>query len=106
MLKHIIGQTVFQIIVLIVLIFWGPTFIPEYADEFDDVIGTDLGAKYYMGQPEGTVANGMFYTLSGADDYIQYYNKYKINSRHFTFIFTAFVMMQFFNFFNCRRIRD
>lgn len=48
----------------------------------------------------------MFYTLSGEDNYITYYNKYKVHSRHFTFIFTAFVMMQIFNFFNCRRIRD
>ncbi len=106
MLKHIIGQSIFQIIVLLILMFWGQHFIPEYADEFDSEIGQDLGAKYYMGQPEGTVANGMFYSLSGEDNYITYYNKYKVHSRHFTFIFTAFVMMQIFNFFNCRRIRD
>lgn len=48
----------------------------------------------------------MFYSLSGEDNYITYYNKYKVHSRHFTFIFTTFVMMQIFNFFNCRRIRD
>ena len=48
----------------------------------------------------------MFYTLSGHDNYITHYNKYKVHSRHFTFIFTTFVLMQLFNFFNCRRIRD
>ncbi len=106
MLKHIIGQSVFQIIVLLLLMFFGQHFIPEYADGFDSVIGTDLGAKYYNGQAEGTVVNGMFYTVGGKDSYATYYNKYKVHSRHFTFIFTAFVMMQIFNFFNCRRIRD
>lgn len=65
MRKHIIGQAVFQIIILLLLMFFGQHVIPEYADEFDSVIGSDLQAKYYMGQPEGTVANGMFYSLSG-----------------------------------------
>lgn len=106
MVKHILGQAIFQITVLLILMFSGHLIIPEYADEFDNLIGNDLNAKYYMGQSEGTVANGMFYTLSGEDNYITYFNKYKVHSRHFTFIFNTFVMMQIFNFFNCRRIRD
>lgn len=106
MFKHILGQSIFQVFVLLILTFFGQYIIPEYADGFDSVIGSDLGAKYYMGQPEGTVTSGMFYTLSGQDNYITYYQKYKVHSRHFTFIFNAFVMMQIFNFFNCRRIRD
>lgn len=106
MLKHIIGQSIFQIATLLILLFFGQYFIPEYRDDFDSVIGSDLKAKYFMGQSEGTVTSGMFYTLSGEDNYITYYQKYKVHSRHFTFIFTSFVMMQIFNFFNCRRIRD
>lgn len=51
MRKHIIGQAVFQIIVLLILMFFGQHIIPEYADGFDSVIGSDLKAKYYMGQP-------------------------------------------------------
>jgi len=27
-------------------------------------------------------------------------------SRHFTFIFNTFVMMQIFNFLNCRKLKD
>jgi Ca2+ transporting ATPase len=50
MLKHIVGQAIFQIIVLILLMFFGQHFIPEYADDFDNQIGQDLSAKYYMGQ--------------------------------------------------------
>ena len=106
MQKHIIGQALSQIIVLLVLLFFGQTFIPEYADDYDNLIKSDLQAKYHNGVPEGTVTNGMFYTLSGEDNYYTYYQKYKVHSRHFTFIFTTFVMMQIFNFFNCRRIRD
>jgi hypothetical protein len=44
MFKHILGQAVFQLIILIILVFAGTifkegeTFIPEYPDEFDDEI--------------------------------------------------------------------
>jgi hypothetical protein len=51
MIKHIIGQALFQITILLLLMFWGHLIIPEYADDFDAVIGSDLKAKYYMGQP-------------------------------------------------------
>lgn len=42
MMKHIIGQAIFQLIVLLLLLFIGPSFIPESRDGFDDVIGQDL----------------------------------------------------------------
>ena len=42
MMKHIIGQAVFQITVLLVLLFFGQTFIPEYADGYDTMIGNNL----------------------------------------------------------------
>ena len=35
MFKHIIGQAIFQLTVLMVLMFAGEKFIPEYADELD-----------------------------------------------------------------------
>jgi hypothetical protein len=49
MIKHIIGQSIFQIIVLLILILKGHLIIPEYKDEFDKIIGTDLAAKYFRG---------------------------------------------------------
>lgn len=54
------------------------------------------------------MTNGMFYNLIDTNDvdYSDFYHKYHVYSRHFTFIFTTFVLMQFFNFFNCRRIYD
>ncbi len=38
MFKHIIGQAIFQLIVLFVLSFAGESMIPEREDEFDDVL--------------------------------------------------------------------
>jgi Ca2+ transporting ATPase len=54
------------------------------------------------------MTNGMFYNLIDTDnvDFSDYYHKYHVHSRHFTFIFTTFVLMQFFNFFNCRKVYD
>lgn len=65
MIKHIIGQSIFQIAILLILLFLGQTFIPESKDAFDDVIGGDLEAKYYNGVPEGTITDGKLYSLSG-----------------------------------------
>jgi hypothetical protein len=49
MIKHIVGQACLQLCVLLFLLFCGPKFLPEYRDEFDDMIGSDLGAKYNNG---------------------------------------------------------
>lgn len=106
MLKHIIGQAIFQLTVLLILLFVGHRFIPEFKDEFDTKIGSDLAAKYYNGIAEGTVADGKLYTISGEDNYEVWYKKYHNHSRHFTFIFNAFVFLQVFNFICCRRIKD
>lgn len=65
MLKHIIGQAIFQLVILLVLLFVGPSFIPEFKDGFDTKIGSDLGAKYFNGIAESTIADGKFYTISG-----------------------------------------
>ena len=38
MFKHIIGQAIFQFIVLMILLFVGDKLIPEYVDELDKTI--------------------------------------------------------------------
>lgn len=65
MIKHIVIQAIFQILVLLFLVLYGQHFLPEYADEYDNIIGTDLSAKYFNGQPDGTMAGGLFHPLSG-----------------------------------------
>lgn len=52
MFKHIIGQAFYQLAVLIVLIFDGDNFIPEFADKFDaEIIKKNLprSVKYNGG---------------------------------------------------------
>lgn len=49
MFKHILGQSVYQFIVLLVLIFYGENFLPEYEDSFDEQLRNDqkpLTMKY------------------------------------------------------------
>lgn len=104
-IKHITIQSIYQIGLLLFLVLFGQHFLPEYPDQYDDMIGTDLAAKYYQGQAEGTMASGLFHPLSG-ESYEPHFNKYHIYSRHLTFVFNVFVFLQIFNFFSCRKIND
>ena len=109
MMKHIIGQAILQIIVLSVIIFSGENFIPEYLDSEDSVSGA-FGAnpswKWHNGIVGGTVRSGRMISINGNADYSSIYDVTKIDSRHFTFIFNTFVMLQIFNFINCRKIHE
>ena len=42
MVKHILGQSIWHLILVISTLFTGFYFIPEFADEFDAKIGSDL----------------------------------------------------------------
>jgi len=121
MFKHICGQAVYQFIILLVLIFDGDNFIPEYKDELDDTIlrtpGTPWGVKY-NGE---YVRSGRYIYVNDPDksDYqdletVRKFKFFKIfiflktygPSRHFTVVFNTFVWMNIFNLFNARRIKD
>ena len=106
MFKHIIGQTIFQVSLLMFLLILGPQFLPEYPDQFDKIIGTNLDAKYYKGIPGGTMVSGLKNPIFGGPSYSNSFNKYHVYSRQLTFVFNVFVFMQIFNFFNCRKIND
>ena len=107
MFKHIIGQAVFQLTVLSILLFWGEDFIPEYVDKYDTtVFAGHPEYKWHNGVVGGTVRSGRFITVMGNDDYESIFNGTGVFSRHFTFIFSTFVMLQVFNFINCRKISD
>lgn len=71
MLKHILGQAVFQLIVMLILIFLGDKFIPEYPGNYD--------TSYFAGHPEykyahgivgGTVRSGRLNYINGKHDYM------------------------------------
>ena len=70
MMKHIVGQSLVQILVLTVLVFWGEMFIPEYVDSLDS---SDFAAnpdwKWHNGIIGGTMRSGRLIMLNGEPDY-------------------------------------
>lgn len=129
MFKHIFGQAIYQLAILFLLVFHGENFIPEYADNLDTFIvekmqsgktytdttrnpgqqsvpiGYDL--KYSDVNSRHYVRSGRRYVLSGESLDYSFAIEYSIGpSRHFTFIFNTFVMMQLFNFLNSRKLKD
>ena len=52
------------------------------------------------------MVTGLEHPLWGGNSYQPTYEKYHVYSRHLTFVFNLFVLMQVFNFFNCRKIND
>ncbi|CAD8143054.1 unnamed protein product [Paramecium octaurelia] len=126
MIKHIIGQAIYQLTVILILVFLAQEFIPEYADDYDDVIRDRIQEKmeedsdfvfeqsslyhpkyntdYY---PESLrLRSGRFLTVTSENDFEDIFNEFRVPSRHYTFIFNAFVFMQVFNFINSRKLND
>lgn len=107
MLKHIIGQAFYQLSVLMILVFAGEYFIPEYVDSLDSgVFANNPEYKWHNGVVGGTVRSGRLYKPNGDVDYNDIYLATDVPSRHFTFVFNAFVMMQAFNFLNARKLHE
>ncbi|CAD8172417.1 unnamed protein product [Paramecium octaurelia] len=121
MLKHIIGQAAFQIAIMLIAVFLAPQFIPEYKDGFDDRLDDWLVDNNYNEFPSNLdhpkynldyypeqlmVRSGRMLTVDGKEDYEPVYREFMVPSRHFTFIFNMFVMMQLFNFLNSRKLND
>lgn len=116
MFKHIVLQAVYQIIIMLIFVFLGPQFLPEYSDSFDEKFLKDSGNPYartgeywkvkYSSAEMTHVVNGRLMDVNGTDPmYEPAYKKYDVHSRHFTAIFNVFVMMQLFNFLNSRKIQ-
>lgn len=61
MFKHIIGQAIYQLIILLIIMLAGETFIPEYEDSFDDEIrnkNLTLTVKYNFIDGEKYIRSG------------------------------------------------
>lgn len=102
MFKHIIGQAIYQFTVMMIVSFLADQFLPEFADQFDIVYPDKLHCKW-----NGTFArSGRLVFVNGSPDYSTCFNELHLYSRHFTFIFNTFVMMQVFNFINSRKLHD
>ena len=88
MIKHIIAQSILQTIVLLIVVFSGEKFLFELHRDSQKQSNSNLIIK-------GREKDGY--------DKKNFNNQYSI---HFTYIFNIFVMLQFFNFINCRMIHD
>jgi Ca2+ transporting ATPase len=113
MIKHILGQSLFQAFILFFFVFAGHLFVPEGVEgpnNFDASIG--LTYNQIMSHSEAThrewdgvnVMNGMVQGFQGESVYRDFY-KYT-PSRHLTVVFNLFVMFQIFNMLAARKIND
>jgi len=84
MYKTILVQAVYQITVMIVLVFYGPSFLPD----------AWRGRQLQPGKT--TIVSGFAAYGYNPDDYGGQY------SVHATYNFNVFVILQIFNLFNCR----
>jgi len=92
MVKHILGMAIYQCIILFASLFAGEFFIIE----------TDDQLKY--GRDSAFVFPGRLEDWSGNPLYSQHAGDGA--SRHATWIFTTFVLMQIFNMIGARKIHD
>lgn len=133
MAKHIAGQAVFQIIVIMLFLFAGEYFLPEWeSKEFKDAIPGKLkdyldnlkpeerlhdeALRYFYRKPyaymfhneeRDTICSGRYRSYSGFEKEYEHIEEiFNVPSRHFTYIFNVFVMMQVFNFLNARKLKD
>jgi len=83
-----------------IVVFLGPLFLPEELDF--DVHGNEEHKGFFTDQ---TVASGMLDVKRITKPEENYY-KDNEPSRHFTYGFNIFVLMQIFNFINARKIDD
>jgi len=104
MLKHIIGQALFQFTLLMILAFTGDKWIPEYLDH-ETIPNYPSEYKYYSADGKHMRSGRPHFTHGIEEDYLRFYDILG-PSRHYTFIFNTFVFMQIFNFINCRKIHD
>lgn len=91
MVKHILIMAIYQSIIVFTIVFAGEKFLPEDPD--------------YPLNDDGYIVAGRSYTFNGEELYLPYEKEYG-PSRHYTIVFTVFVMLQVFNMLNARKIND
>lgn len=118
MFKHVIGQSILQFVIIIVLVFAGDNFLPEYCDSNDTkivegrpFIHKKFNTKFSVtplsgGGCRGVVHSGRIFMLTGTDEDYGVKTSVDFPSRHFTYVFNTFVWLQIFNFINARKIFD
>eukprot|EP00922_Rhytidocystis_sp_ex-Travisia-forbesii_P001202 GHVS01001690.1.p1 GENE.GHVS01001690.1~~GHVS01001690.1.p1 ORF type:complete len:1084 (-),score=158.98 GHVS01001690.1:635-3787(-) len=113
MFRNIIGQAVYQLCVVLTLVFAADIFVPEsswsYVSdqqridhpefcEFSDCAADGTGTTMRSGR--------RYFPFSKESDYKHDWAVDIGPSRHFTFVFNAFVWMQIFNMINARKTNN
>lgn len=113
MVKHILGQSIFQAVVLMVFVFAGQRFIPESV-EGPRNMDPRLGITFEMMKEHPNdkirewdgvnVIMGLVKDFSGEEYYKPF--ETKTPSRHLSVVFNLFVFFQIFNMLAARKIND
>lgn len=114
MVKHILGMSMYQSIILFTFVFAGPLFIPELGKGVawdNDLVGIDWELVQTHPNPKirdewkgEYVISGMVQGLDGAEIYRPF--ETTTPSRHLTVVFNLFVLMQIWNMLGARKIND
>ena len=107
MIKHILGQALWQCVLLFTFLFAGEYMIPESVEKYQyfNMKCDDDGTNCEM-ERTGFVFPGRATNWDGEDLYSNEMKTELGPSRHLTFIFNSFVMMQIFNMIAARKIHD
>jgi P-type Ca2+ transporter type 2B len=92
MVKHILIMAIYQSAIVFTIVFAGEKFIPE-------------DPNYPLVGENGNIVAGRSFTFGGDPLYSKYEKEFG-PSRHYTVVFTVFVMLQVFNMLNARKIND
>lgn len=109
MTRNIIGQAVYQLLVICVLIFTGECWIPEHASRaYHRFEGQDGFSEFCTTCGNGaTVTPGRRYRpFSQVEVYRRDWAITIGPSRHYTVVFNTFVCLQIFNLVNARKIHN
>eukprot|EP00922_Rhytidocystis_sp_ex-Travisia-forbesii_P001199 GHVS01001686.1.p1 GENE.GHVS01001686.1~~GHVS01001686.1.p1 ORF type:complete len:1246 (-),score=193.62 GHVS01001686.1:266-4003(-) len=110
MFRNIIGQAIYQLFVVLTLVFAADLFVPEtswmyLSDELR--LENPEFCEFSDCSPQGTgtlMRSGRrYFPFSKESDYKHEWAVEIGPSRHFTFVFNAFVWMQIFNMINARK---
>lgn len=95
MVKHILGMSFYQIVIVYGIVFGGEHFYPELDPRY----------RFERAAMNEYLYPGRLYDWDNSSLYINKQNVYGA-SRHMTNVFNVFVLLQIFNMINCRKIND
>ncbi|EZG51713.1 ATPase [Gregarina niphandrodes] len=105
MWRNIMVQALYQVAVMMSVIFSGECWLPEYNFKYNTSV--DPNFTVFSGCGHNHVRSGrLYHPFTTREDYKASWNYDITPSRHYTYVFNIFVMMQAFNLLNARKIQD